>query len=105
MIGQVRQCKRCDAPVAEVSLVPRTMVVQDDGAYDEASDEAFWEGETVIGYGCENDRCENWQGNLANMSISIVGGGGRRFYTDAGPSLEEVAKEEGQSDVRGEIVS
>lgn len=60
------QCSKCKSTdLVEVSLVPRIMRKDPEtGELDDAFDEAYWEAETIIGYGCENSRCENWHGNF-----------------------------------------
>lgn len=65
-----RGCGKFDT-VVQVSLVPRIFgmravdgeVVIDDGTDGRVLDEAYWEGETVIGHGCTNVDCEFWQGD------------------------------------------
>jgi hypothetical protein len=63
-------CAACGTPgaVVEVSLVPRVVgvapVAPDAPAEVDYTgfDEAFWDAETVLGYGCANADCEYWHG-------------------------------------------
>lgn len=88
------RCKGCGSydSIVEISLVPRVMGVRPigDGHYDhdDGRDEAFWEAESVIGYGCDNDAtCEFWQGQYGLNHSAEKG-----WWVDDAPSLEAIAE-------------
>lgn len=68
-MSQIFKCRGCGEfdSIVEVGLVPRIVAVRPDGdggtEYVDSDDEAFWEAETNIGYGCTNSDCEFWQGD------------------------------------------
>lgn len=59
-------CKGCGEvdTIVEISVVPRIVGVSrdDDGSLEYGFDEAFWEAETDLGYGCINMDCKFWHG-------------------------------------------
>ena len=79
-------CKRCGSGLYEISLVPRSMRVLGDGIYGE--DVAYWEAEQVIAYGCDNERCEYWQGNYGAMRCD-----GDTCRAEGGPDLYDIVCE------------
>jgi hypothetical protein len=82
------ECRGCGETnnVVAVSLVPRTQYIFPGDEW--GSDEAYWEGETVIGFGCMNDECRFAQVNVGAPIPTRRGWSVRR-----GPTLKQVAKE------------
>jgi hypothetical protein len=75
MTDERLQCKGCGEinSIVEVSLVPRIFYVEPDGSCLNGPEEAFWEAETTLGYGCTNDKCEFWHGVLGVDAPSSFG--------------------------------
>ena len=88
-------CKGCGSDVIyEVSLVPRHMRVADPEPgveyleYDEADDEAFWESEANIAFGCDTPDCKF---TASQYGILHVDGA---WTVNAGPPLADILIEE-----------
>lgn len=63
------RCKGCGEidSIVEISLAPRIAWIEPPtepiyGPEYPGLDKVFWEAETVLGYGCNNEECEFWQG-------------------------------------------
>ncbi|HEX5016579.1 MAG TPA: hypothetical protein VFX15_03215 [Actinomycetes bacterium] len=67
MADKLYRCKGCGEidTIHEISLVPRSVGIRPDGEYLSRGwgDECYWEEETIIGVGCDNDKCEYWHGS------------------------------------------
>lgn len=78
-------CRLCGGTVYEISFVPRVMEVKPNDNW--GDDEAYWEGETIIGYGCGTDACPNWQGNYDLRLDETTG----MYSVEQAPELEDIA--------------
>lgn len=80
------RCKGCGEidSIVVVSVVPREFgvvaVAKGEWEQSEVTDNAFWEAEATVGYGCHNVECPHWQGhlgvegNLDDGSLHVVTG-------------------------------
>lgn len=71
------KCKHCGEldSIVEVSVVPRVFRgIEPDGEggidYMNGHDEAFWEAETNLGFACDNESCDYWQGNYGTPALT-----------------------------------
>lgn len=92
----VYRCKGCGATdsIGEISVVPRFVVIRPDGEYLSRGwgDECFWESETVLGYACDNEQCEYWQGNYGTPSREMqVNAHGSFVEFDMARTIEDIA--------------
>lgn len=86
-----RGCGTVDTIVA-VSAPTRIKGVRPDGEggieWKDVPDTTFDEGEADLGYGCENENCEFWQGNYGVSGNALEG----QFHMKTGPTLDGIAE-------------
>jgi len=87
------QCKGCGEidSIEGVSAVPRAQGCRPngEGGVDwKDTDVAFWEAETMLGFGCSNDKCQFWQGQYGTEGD--FEDGTLRFVV--GKKLDEIAR-------------
>lgn len=88
MVPTEYTCRLCGSRnIVEISLVPRTYPMDPETGElaTMGEDEAFWESETVLGYGCDTETCENWQGHWGNLKYEDG-----VFRADPAPTFEEL---------------